>query len=178
MTRLTSMLCGSRLAVLVALLGMPLAYAAETPQEAEAAEPAIEQKSEDRPDLPTLAEVLGAEDGAEVERLTERCLPTRRIRSHRILDQQHIVFRVSRREQYLVRFPRRCIGLRRGDPITMSATAGRLCRLDTIRPLQRTGFGFNPGAQCLIPGFQRVTPEQVDYLVEALKRRGTANRAG
>ncbi len=120
--------------------------------------------------LPSLEELLGrgAEDPQDYE---ERCISTRSIRSHRVLDAQHLVFEMRRGELFLVQFPRRCFGLRRGDPISYRTSGARLCKLDNIRPLQLGGRGFEPGFPCYIPGFQRVTQEQLDFLAEELRDR-------
>lgn len=124
--------------------------------------------SSERPPLPPLDELL-ERDSADPDEYTERCLTTRRIRNHRVLDAQHLVFEMRGGEHFLVQFPRRCFGLRRGDPISYRSNAGKLCSLDSIRPLEFRGRGLEPGMPCHIPKFQRVTEEQIDYLVAALK---------
>ena len=159
--------------LLIALFGLPLgggAYAEATATET-SAEADIEQRSEARDDLPSLAEVLGAEDDEAFEALSERCLQTSRIRSHQVLDEQHIVFRMRNGDHYLTRLPRRCVGLRWGNAIRLDVRGNRLCRLDTIRALPRDSFSIDPGVPCMVQGFQQVTPEQVEYLREGLKRQ-------
>ena len=86
-----------------------------------------------------------------------------------MLDRQHLVFELTNNELYLVQFQHRCFGLRRGDPISYSTKTSRLCKLDSIRPLEYRGRGLEPGIPCYIPGFQKVTEEQVNYLKEALQ---------
>ncbi len=101
-----------------------------------------------------------------------RCLPTSRIRSVTALDDRHIVFRANRGERYLVQLPRRCPGIRRNETIAYESTSGNsVCRGDGIWGT----FGFGPGTRklgprCTIPGFQRITPEQVELLRESLRQ--------
>lgn len=126
-------------------------------------------------DLPPLEELFGR--GAEnPDDYQERCINTRNIRTHRILDSQHIVFEMRRGDLFLVQFPRRCFGLRRGDPISYESTSARLCKLDDIRPLQFGHRGMEPGFPCFIPGFQRVSEDQVTYLKEALQAQRRKGR--
>ncbi|MFK7914346.1 MAG: DUF6491 family protein [Pseudomonadales bacterium] len=153
------------------LLGIASVAAAQEPAAAAAAvtpEPPAASAPSKRAPLPSLDELL-ERDSADPDEYTERCLTTRRIRTHRVLDPQHLVFEMRGGEHFLVQFPRRCFGLRRGDPISYRTTSGKLCRLDSIRPLEFRGRGLEPGIPCNIPNFQRVTEEQIDYLVTALK---------
>lgn len=41
--------------------------------------------------------------------------------------------------------------------------------MDSIRPLEYRGLGIERGVPCYINEFQKVTPEQVDFLKEALR---------
>ena len=117
-------------------------------------------------------EILSADPEAEDYVKSVRCLAARRIRSVTALDDRHIVFRVSRTERYLVQLARRCPGIRKNDTIVYEATSGMsVCRHDSVRGI----FGFGPGSRqlgprCPITDFQRVTPEQLDLLREALKQ--------
>lgn len=153
---------------------MSLAPAAESSDADSAAAAGVQDAADEV--LPPLEELFGrgAEDPGDYQ---ERCINTRNIRTHRILDAQHIVFEMRRGELFLVQFPRRCFGLRRGDPITYRSTSARLCKLDDIRPLQFGHRGMEPGFPCFIPGFQRVSEDQVGYLKEAISaRRRNARR--
>ena len=159
------------LVLCLAPLGFAEEVVADETAANETAEPEIVQRSKDRDDLPSLAEVLGAPDDEAIEALSERCLQTFRIRSHQILDEQHIVWRMRNGDRYLTQFPRRCIGLRRGNALRLDTNGGRLCRLDTVRAVPRDSFSIDPGVPCMINGFQRISPEQVAFLRESLKRR-------
>ena len=117
-------------------------------------------------------EILSAEPESEDYVKSVRCLPTRRIRSATALDGQHIVFRVSRRESYLVRLARRCPGIRRQDTIVYEASGGMsICRNDSVRGTFGYGVGSRQlGPRCPITDFQRITPEQIELLRETLKQ--------
>ncbi|MGI9327163.1 MAG: DUF6491 family protein [Pseudomonadales bacterium] len=151
-----------------------LSVAAATAEEASPEQPGQEEsraqesaKSEKAP-LPPLDELL-ERSGEDPEVYTERCLSTSRIRSHEVLDAQHLVFKMSNKERYLVQFPHRCIGLRRGSGISYETHSSRLCKMDSIRPLENRGLGIEPGIPCYIDEFQKVTPEQIEFLKEALR---------
>ena len=117
-------------------------------------------------------EILSADPESEDYVQSVRCLPVRRIRSATALDDRHIVFRVSRGEQYLVQFARRCPGVRKNDTIAYETTGGMsVCRNDSVRGT----YGYGPGSRqlgprCPIPEFQRITAEQLDLLRETLKQ--------
>jgi|GEM_PF-2418042 len=108
-----------------------------------------------------------------------RCINTTRIRDMQVIDEQHIVLRVAREEYYLVRFDRRCPGLRRGRPVIYEPGSGtQLCVLDAIRATYDSGLGgISPGMRCSIPGFESVTKEQVALLKDTLqaKRRSSSS---
>ena len=107
-----------------------------------------------------------------------RCINTTRIRDMEVIDEQHIVLRVAREEYYLVRFDRRCPGLRRGRPVIYEPGGGsQLCVLDGIRATYDSGLGgISPGMRCSIPGFESVTKEQVALLKDTLQVKRGNNR--
>ena len=117
-------------------------------------------------------EILSAEPESSDYVESVRCLPASRIQSVTALDDRHIVFRISRKERYLVQLSRRCPGIRRNDMIVYESGGGyQVCRNDSIRGT----YGFGPGnrqlgPRCLISEFQRITPEQLDLLRESLKQ--------
>ena len=140
----------------------------------EGAEGAVEPVSAAKT-LPSLDEILQRTD-EDSENYTERCISTREIRTRHVLDAQHLILEMRNNMYYLVQFPRRCSGLRRGDPISYQTQAGRLCKLDSIRPLEFRGRGLEPGVPCYIPEFQQVSLEQIDYLKEAMKAERAARK--
>ena len=107
-----------------------------------------------------------------------RCINTTRIRDMEVIDEQHIVLRVARADYYLIRFDRRCPGLRRGRPVIYEPGSGsQLCVLDGIRATYDTGLGgISPGMRCSIPSFESVTKEQVSLLKDTLQVKRGASR--
>ena len=106
-----------------------------------------------------------------------RCLRTHQIRGSEVIDDKHVVFKTGRTEYYLVQMDRRCPGLERGNPIMYEGTAGRLCIHDGIRGTYRNGIGsYQPGMRCAIPGFQRMSKEQLVLLKDTLKAERRARR--
>lgn len=103
----------------------------------------------------------------------EQCLSRHRIREVKVLDERHVVFKMDRKQLYLVQFQHRCPGLRRNDPVIYeSLNSMSVCRHDTMRALTPFGFGDSrAGPPCFIPGFQQISEEQLGMLREALKQR-------
>ena len=133
--------------------------------------PASEQASKkDKKPAPTVAELLQTDPELLHGEDTPRCINTHRIRDSEVIDEQHVAFRVSRDEYYLVQFKRRCPGLRRGNPLYFETRMNRLCEHDVIRGSYSSGVAsFEPGMPCAIPEFQKVTKEQIVMLKDALK---------
>ncbi len=102
----------------------------------------------------------------------ERCIASNRIRSIDVLASHHVAIELSRKEYYLVQFENRCPGLRRGKSVMYESRSNRLCEFDALQTLDDFGFGrIDPGVKCFIPGFKRVSKEQVDSLKALLKNR-------
>ena len=100
----------------------------------------------------------------------ERCINRNRIRQMQVLDEKHVSIQVSRDNYYLVQFQHRCPGLRRGQPIMYETRSATLCVHDSLRTMERWGFGrMRPGIRCRIPGFESITKEQLVHLKDALK---------
>ncbi|HAL42737.1 MAG TPA: hypothetical protein DCP57_09860 [Gammaproteobacteria bacterium] len=127
--------------------------------------------------LPSVEAVLGRDPQQKDYQTEVRCISARSIRNTQVLDEQHVLFEVSRNRYYLVQFNNRCLGLRKNSPIRYFTQSNRLCKLDSIQSLQDLGFGrYEPGAKCFIPGFQEVTKDQVALLKENLKTAREAAR--
>lgn len=151
--------------LLLYLLCVPCAFAAEDGDSGEQTQPL------------TVEEILtrDPERGEYVEE--EKCIQASRIRDVDVIDDRHIAFRMSRNEYYLIQFTNRCHDLRRGKPIHYERNNSRLCRNDVIRGMRDTGAGgLAPGMMCRIPGFQRVTKEQIVLLKDALKAKRREER--
>ncbi len=76
---------------------------------------------------------------AKYERTGEMksCLPTHRIRSTRVLDDYHILFKGKNRRNYLMTLSRRCHSLGFNEAITYRVRGGRICSSDIFTVLQR-----------------------------------------
>ena len=138
---------------------------------ASAGEPSAPSNQTDAP--PEVEAILSTPAAPSDYAAEERCLPVRRIREVKALDDRHVTFRVGRNDLYLVQFKHRCPSLRRNDPVAYESLNGiSLCRQDVIRGLTR--FGMNEGRlgpPCSIPGFQQITEEQLTMLQVALRKR-------
>lgn len=115
----------------------------------------------------TIAEILAgpAADGADA---TATCVPRSRIRRTEVLSERHVAFHMRGGAKYLVQFRRRCAGLRRNRPIRVEARSFQLCAMDSIQGSWDLGYGGTWGPRCLIPGFEPVSPEQLQFIEEAL----------
>jgi len=129
----------------------------------------------------SLEEILTREPARSDYVDSPRCLRTGRIRQIEVIDAKHVVFKLSHKEYYLVRFKHRCPGLQRNKPVIYEPTSGsRLCNMDGIRSTYNDGLGgIRPGVRCSIPQFESVTKEQIVLLKDALiaAKRKTKTKA-
>jgi len=101
-----------------------------------------------------------------------RCITSARIKDTIVIDDRHIAFRVSRDEYYLVQFDHRCHDLRRGRPVAIERQSIKLCVNDSVRGIRDYGGGaYRRGMRCRIPGFQRISKEQLDLLEATLREQ-------
>ncbi|MEZ5557358.1 MAG: DUF6491 family protein [Pseudomonadales bacterium] len=126
-----------------------------------------ETVSEDAPlDLET---ILGTTAGQDEYVESPRCLPRARIDRVDVLDERHLVFRLSRDEKYLVVLRSRCPGLYRRGPVAYESGDVRLCALDSVRAMNVGSYAANLlGPPCQIPEFRRISDEQLELLDNAL----------
>lgn len=118
---------------------------------------------------PTLEQILN-QDPQKEDYVEERnCLSVHRIRTVKVLDDQHVVFETRRGKRYLVQFKHRCFGLKANRPISYEVNSSQVCKFDSIRGLENFGGRLQPGQRCQIPGFQSISEEQVVLLKENLK---------
>ena len=118
---------------------------------------------------PTLEQILN-QDPQKEDYVEERnCLSVHRIRTVKVLDDQHVVFETRRGKRYLVQFKHRCFGLKANRPISYEVNSSQVCKFDSIRGLENFGGRLQPGQRCQIPGFQSISEEQVVSLKKNLK---------
>lgn len=111
-----------------------------------------------------LAETLTDEDYGDVT----RCIDMGRINDSKILDRQHVAFKVSGRRIYIVKLIMPCRSLDYDDVLSLHSSSGRLCRLDSIHTIDRAS-GI-PGVPCQIDSFRQVSKAQYDFLRAELKK--------
>lgn len=111
-----------------------------------------------------LAETLDEDDYGN----PTRCIDMKRIRTTKILDKQHVVFRSTNRQIWLVKLIPPCRSLDYDDVLSLPTNSGRLCRLDSIYTIDRAS-GI-PGVPCKIDTFREISREQYEFLREELKK--------
>ena len=90
---------------------------------------------------------------------TIRCVSPARLKDSQILDDTHILFRVSPKKAYLNTLPRQCRALRRDDAISYTVRGGQLCANDLFRVLDMT---LRPGASCSFGEFEKIEKKTAD----------------
>lgn len=128
----------------------------------------VESEAQTGPEL-SVEEILTQTADPESYGDAPRCISTSRIRSSNVLNDQHVVFRVSASKYYLVQFRNRCPMLERNATISYETRSEQLCALDSIRGLIGLGTTARFGPPCQIPRFQEITREQLVLLREQLK---------
>ena len=86
----------------------------------------------------------------------ERCVPIAQIRETRVLDDRTVDFVLRGGDRLRNTLPVSCPGLRFEDGISYSTSLSRLCDVDIITALNRTGGGLRRGASCGLGEFQPV----------------------
>ncbi len=90
---------------------------------------------------------------------TKRCVSPARLKESQILDNTHILFRVSPKRAYLNKLPRECRALKFDDAISYTVRGGQLCANDTFRVLDMT---LRPGASCSFGEFEKIEKKTAD----------------
>ena len=86
----------------------------------------------------------------------ERCVQITNIRETRVLDDSTIDFMLRGGGRLRNTLPVGCPGLRFEDGISYSTSLSRLCNVDIVTALNRTGGGLQRGASCGLGIFQPV----------------------
>ena len=139
---------------------------ADAMEEADATAAPPEERDLDR----IIADILNV-DAVEEYDTEERCIGRSRISRTEVLNERFVVFHLRGDEKYLVQFQPRCPGLRRNGSIRLETRSFRVCAMDTIQGFYEMGIGRGTwGPNCMIPGFEPVTGEQVAIIKEELRR--------
>jgi hypothetical protein len=105
-----------------------------------------------------------ADDVDTFDRTPVDCVIVNNIRRTEILDDQTIVFHMRGSRIFLNHLPRSCPTLEREERFAYRTSGGRLCAVDTITVIERTGFGG--GFTCPLGQFHPVTVEEIQELRE------------
>ena len=90
----------------------------------------------------------------------KKCIHINRISSVRVIDNQHIRFKMSGGTDYLNTLPHTCPGLGKHTPIMYKTSLNQLCDLDTVTVLNSIGGGFMRGASCGLGKFVPLTEDE------------------
>lgn len=99
-----------------------------------------------------------------------RCLNLLQIDRSDVIDDENIFFYMRDGRVYRNQLPNRCPGLRREDRFLYRPMGNRLCDVDTITVLTSLGGGLTSGATCGLGKFHEVPAEEVETLIEILRR--------
>lgn len=111
-----------RISVMVALAAVFLdAHAASDIDQASVTEPTAAEKR-----------LAAYHQAFEATGETQHCINTRMIRHTKIIDKEHILFRLSHGRYALNKLPSTCHSLRKGRTFAYSPESMRLCSVDTI----------------------------------------------
>ena len=87
-------------------------------------------------------------ESEEVAESTKRCISVSRIQSVKVIDKTQLRFKMAAGPDYINVFPRKCVGLRKHDPIMYKVSINKLCDLDSISQLRSIGNGYMEGPRC------------------------------
>lgn len=90
---------------------------------------------------------------------TKRCVNPTRLSESRILDDTHILFRVSPNKAYLNTLPRKCRSLKFNQAISYTVRGSQLCSRDFFRVIDSNMI---PGASCSFGEFEKVVKKKAD----------------
>ena len=89
------------------------------------------------------------------------CINTQQIRSVKIIDKRHILFRLSQKDYVVNQLPRTCHGLRRGSALQYSPISMRLCQVDTVRVIDNfSSYALAWGPACGLGKFHVVVKKE------------------
>lgn len=89
----------------------------------------------------------------------ERCISLQQVDRTRILDDSDILFYMHGKKVYLNHLPHRCPGLKSAGTYMYRTSLNRLCNVDVITVLHRSGGGFSPGSGCGLGLFYPIDKE-------------------
>ena len=132
------------------------------------APPAGAEEAAEEEDLDAIIAEILAGPAAEDGPTTATCVSRSRTRRTEVLSDRFVAFHMRGGDKFLVQFSRRCVGLRPRGPIRLESRSFQLCAMDSIQGRFSLGLGGSWGPRCLIPGFEPVSAEQLQFVQEAL----------
>jgi hypothetical protein len=125
---------------------------------------------------PTVEEILSSKPSEDDYKTERRCVRSTSIERTEILNDRLIVFHLKRGdEKLLLQFPQRCPGLRRDVTLLYEkGDTSRICEHDTVQARLDLGVASRWGPRCILPAFESVTAQQIEYLKAELRRRPPA----
>jgi len=90
---------------------------------------------------------------------TKRCVNPSRLGESQILDDTHILFRLSPKKAYLNTLPRKCQSLKFYQAITYTVRGGQLCASDMFQVLDQN---LRPGMSCSLGKFEKIKKISAD----------------
>lgn len=98
---------------------------------------------------------------AKYERTGEMktCINPRRIRDMKVVDENHIIFRVSNKRSYLNTLPRRCHNMDFYDAISYQVRGSSICSRELFQVIDRSTI---PGPFCSFGKFEKIVKKPSD----------------
>ena len=90
----------------------------------------------------------------------KHCLPIQSISTTRVIDRQHILFKMRSGPDYMNELPNKCPGPYKSKAIMYKTSLSKVCDLDIVTVLDSIGGGYMPGASCGLGHFVPVEPPQ------------------
>ena len=92
------------------------------------------------------------------------CISTSSIKQVDIIDNSSVVFKTGVNDYYLNTLPHVCNGLKHHDSIMYSTSTNRLCNVDVITVLNKTGPDFQTGPSCGLGHFASISKAEIKEL--------------
>lgn len=93
------------------------------------------------------------------------CISLMRIDHTQVVDDKTILFFMKDRRVYKNAMQNACPGLRENKPFMYRVMLNQLCNVDTVTVLEDWGFGYAPGATCLLEKFEPISDEEAAELI-------------
>ena len=111
-------------------------------------------------------------DAVKSEVDTQRCIPTRQLKSAVVVDDANILFFMIGTAVYRNQLPKACNGLLKYKTFSYERIAGRVCESDLINVHRNN----NPGVwkRCRLGNFQSIDSREIPALIGSLHRQPQA----